>query len=175
MTAMTAWMMPRLPMIRMIAVGSVTYPVAFLACWSLWPDTAAIAAPGDRLSLALQLAVAPAAVLFAMVMSLMRLFDTDRAEDPFAGAESHGFKINARVLQNSIEQAALFVPVLVGLSLRVAPERVKILPILTALWCVGRLLFWIGYRIKLEYRALGFDWTVYSTTIAFGWFAATLF
>jgi uncharacterized MAPEG superfamily protein len=175
MTTMTAWVTPRLPVIRAIAVGSGTWPIMLGLCWNLWPAMPAIEQPSERLLFAVQLAVAPAAILLLMVLSCMRLFDTDRAEDVFANAESMAWKINARVLQNSLEQAALFVPALVGLSIRIAPHQVKALPMLTAIWCVARLLYWIGYRIKLHYRALGFDWTFLTTSLAYGWFLYTLF
>jgi hypothetical protein len=175
MTTLDRWLKPRLPTLRAMAVGAVTWPPALAACWMLWPDVAEVRSVDERLGLALQLCVGPAVVLFVMCMQCMRLFDNDGAEDPFAGAESMQLKINARVFANSLEQAALFMPLLVGLALRVAPEHTKILPISVALWCFGRVAFWIGYRIKIEWRSPGFDWTFLTTTLLLGWFVVTLF
>jgi uncharacterized membrane protein YecN with MAPEG domain len=169
------WIRPRRPTINAIAVGSSSWPIAFVVAWFLWPDSTALVAPMDRISFALQLAVAPALFIALVMASCARLLDTDQAEDVFAGAESYGWKVNQRVLSNSIEQAAMFVPTLIGLSLRVDPAHTKILPILTTLWVTGRVFFWVGYRIKLPYRAVGFDWTFYSFAVAALWFVATLF
>lgn len=176
MTSTTAsWLTPRLPTLRAMAVGATTWPIALWIVWTFWPAMPAPAGQGDRLALALQLAVAPAVVLFVMNNACMRLFDADGAEDPFGNKESMKWRINARVLQNTIEQAAIFLPVLVGLSLRVAPEHMKIVPILTVLWCTGRVMFWVGYRVKIEWRSPGFDWTALTSFLGLAWFVSTLF
>jgi hypothetical protein len=175
MTTLADWMKPRLPTLRVVMIGSLTWPILMLALWFAWPDGPTIAQPLDRLTWALQLAVAPACVLLAMVTACMRLFGPVGCEDPFAGRESRRYQIDARVFSNSIEQAVIFVPILLGLSLRVAPQHAKILPILVVVWCLGRVLFWIGYRIKLEWRSVGFDWTALTAACAVVWFVVTLF
>jgi hypothetical protein len=175
MTTLADWIRPRLPTLRFVMIGSLTWPIVMLALWFAWPAAPTIAQPLDRLTWALQLAVAPAGVLLLMVTSCMRLFGPVGCEDPFAGMESHRYKIDARVFQNTVEQAVIFVPILLGLSLRVAPQHTKILPILVGVWCVGRVLFWIGYRIKVEWRGVGFDWTALTTACGFIWFVVTLF
>lgn len=49
-----------------------------------------------------------------------------------------------------------------------------LLPLLTAIWCVGRLLFWIGYPIDPMYRAIGMDWTSGVLFTTAGLFLASL-
>lgn len=169
------WVSARWSTLRMILVGSLSYPIVFFACWKLWPEVAPIAAPVDRVLFALQLCVAPAAILFWRIFACMRLMDTPGAENPFAGAESHKWKLNSRVLQNTLEQAAIFIPVLLGLAVRLNPAHLKLLPILVTIWCVGRVLFWAGIHKDLTWRAVGFDWTFYSSGLGLGWFVFTLF
>jgi hypothetical protein len=43
-----------------------------------------------------------------------------------------------------------------------------------SLWCLGRLLFWVGYRVAFHFRALGFDWSLSATTVTLGWLGFTL-
>lgn len=173
MTAFGAWFRARWRGLRHIVLGVSTWPLALWAGLAAWPPVPPLDATG-RLHLALQLAVAPAVVLLLMVVACFRLFDTLGAANPLAGKESRRFQVNARVLQNTLEQAAIFVPILLALSLRLAPDDVKVLPVLTALWCVGRLAFWVGYHIEVMARGLGFDWTILTTTLGLGWFVATL-
>jgi hypothetical protein len=114
-------------------------------------------------------------VTLLVVLSCMRLFDTARAEDPFAGAESREWKINQRVLQNTVEQAMIFVPTLFALAVRIDDGMLQLLPIAVALWCAGRLLFWFGYRKSIVWRAPGFDWTLNTTLALLALFVLSLF
>lgn len=167
----SSWLTARKTTFVSIAVGTATYPVALWIAWRAWPEVAPIASAGERVAFAAELLVAVAVVVLLMVSRLFRVFDTAKAEDPFAGAESRRWHINQRVLQNTVEQSMIFVPALLALAARVEPSQVRILPILTALWCAGRLLFWIGYRVRPALRGPGFEWTLYSSMLALGWFA----
>lgn len=66
------------------------------------------------------------------------------------------------VLQNTLEQVVLAVPVHVALAVLLA-SSVPLIVALTALFTVGRLLFWTGYAKGAEGRALGFALTFYPT------------
>lgn len=157
--------------IKGIMVGSVTWPIAFLVAWTQWPT---VAPHVDRVAYALQLAAAPAILFMLMITACMRLFDTPGAENPMLGAESKRHKINSRVVSNTLEQLVLFVVVLLALATRLPPSQLKLLPVATAIWCAGRVLFWIGYHIAPHWRAPGFDWTFYTTSLLAGWFIYTL-
>lgn len=168
------WAAPRHSVLKAISVGTGSFPLAFATAWTLWPAVTPRVEVAERLAFAAELLVAPAVIVMLAVVGCFRLFDTARAEDPFANAESQAWKVNQRVLSNTIEQAWIFVPVLLGLAVRVAPEHQKLLPMATALWCTGRLLFWAGYRLKPEWRALGFDWTMWTSVVLVAWFVFTL-
>ena len=114
-------------------------------------------------------------VALVMMQSLWRITEAPAAEDPFANAESRRWRINQRVYTNTLEQALIFVPVYLGLAIRMAPEHVHMLPAMMAVWCTGRILFWIGFHRTLYARAIGMDWTTVTTFVAAGWFIATLF
>jgi hypothetical protein len=159
---------------RWIAAGLSSAAVVNAAAWLYWPRLDALDQPVDRLLLALQCCAGVGFVALAMLQGLWRLPDRPGAEDPFANAESRGWKINQRVFTNTVEQALIFVPIFLALSIRMAPQHVYMLPALMTIWCTGRLLFWVGYRYSLNARAIGMDWTTVTTMLAAGWFIATL-
>jgi hypothetical protein len=145
---------------RWIAIGWCSFAVVMTVAWLLVPRLEPIAAPLDRLLLALQLTAGPGVVLLLILQGLWRMQDTLEAEaDTLAGKESRRFKINQRVMSNTIEQALIFVPIYVAFAVRMDPEQVFWLPLLMGTWCLARLMFWLGYRLAPHYRAPGMDWT----------------
>lgn len=64
------------------------------------------------------------------------------------------------LLQNTLEQVALAIPVHVALATLVASSAPLIIALAT-LFAVGRLLFWIGYANGARSRAFGFALTFY--------------
>ena len=169
----STWLAARRPTLLAIAVGTASYLVALWIAWRAWPEVAPISSAGERVAYAAELLVAVAVLVLLIVSRLFRTFDNEKAEDPFAGAESHRWQVNQRVLQNTVEQGMIFVPALLALAARLEPSQVRILPILTALWCTGRIFFWIGYRIRPVLRGPGFEWTLYTSLLALGWYGWT--
>lgn len=168
-----AWFKERSQVLKSISVGVVTWPLVIGAAWALWPSVDLPADMSGRLAYGLQLAVWPAFFLLLANIGSMRVFDNAGAEDPFANAETHALKINQRVLQNTLEQMAIFLPLLLALTVRIAPEHARLLPVSVAVWCLGRVIFWIGYRISIYWRGPGFDWTVSTTMLVAGWLVYT--
>lgn len=160
---------------RWIAAGLASGIALNVLAWMYWPRLDALDQSIDRLLLALQCCAGVGFVALVMLQGLWRLPDSPGAEDPFANAESRGWKINQRVFTNTVEQALIFVPIFVGLSIRMDPEHAYMLPALMTIWCAGRFVFWAGYRHSLNARAIGMDWTTVTTAVAAAWFVATLF
>lgn len=157
-----------------IAAGLASGIVLNVAAWLYWPRLEPVEPAVDRVLLALQCCAGVGFVALIMLQGLWRLPDSPAAEDPFANAESRGWKINQRVFSNTVEQALIFVPIFVALSIRIQPEHAYMLPALMTLWCAGRLVFWAGYRHSLNARAIGMDWTTTTSMVAAAWFVATL-
>jgi hypothetical protein len=160
---------------KWVAIGWCSFAVVFTAAWWLTPRLGPIAEPLDRLLFVLQLGAAPGFVLVCMLQGLWRMQDTLEAEDPFANKESLGFRINQRVLTNTIEQTMMFLPILIGFAIRMQPTQVYWLPLLVTFWCVARMMFWIGYRRALHLRAPGMDWTTGTLSVTAVLFVITLF
>ena len=160
---------------RWIAFGLISGIAANAAAWFFWPRLDPIAEPIDRLLLAVQCAAGIGFIALVMMQGLWRLPDTPEAENPFAGGESRGWKINQRTYTNTVEQALIFAPIFLSLSIRMSPEHVHMLPGMMTIWCVGRLLFWAGYRHSLNARAIGMDWTTITAMLAAAWLVITFF
>ena len=157
-----------------IVVGTLTWAAAFAIGLKTLHIAPTLATSAERLGYAVQLLVAVSVLVLLMVSACFRVFDTAAAEDPFANAESEGWRIHQRVLQNTVEQSLIFAPALLGLAVRVDAGHTHVLPLLTILWCAGRVLFWLGYRISPMLRGPGFEWTLFSSLAALGWFVWTL-
>jgi hypothetical protein len=168
-SSISVWIRERRSTLKVVALGTVSWAIVFGAAWMLWP-TASLVPLSDRVSYALQLGAAPAILMLLMTCACLRLFDTPRAEDPRLGAESERFKINQRVLTNTVEQSWIFVPLLLALSPRLSPGQLKLLPIAVSVWCTGRVMFWVGYHVAPHWRAPGFDWTFNTSCLLAGWF-----
>lgn len=64
------------------------------------------------------------------------------------------------VLQNTLEQVVLALPVHVALAVLI-PSSVPLIVALATLFAIGRFLFWIGYAKGARSRAFGFALTFY--------------
>ena len=151
----------------LIAAGSLGGAAIDTVVYALWP-----AMTSDPVRLALWLAAFPALVVYAMFFGCLRMRDSSpaAATDPLAGGESERWKINQRVLSNTVEQCAIFVPITLALATRLDPAHAKILPIATACWTASRIAFWIGYRRGAVWRAPGMAWTHSTTAITIALF-----
>lgn len=175
MSSFAEWLEPRKPVLAWILAGYTTFVLVFGAVWLAAPRLDPIAGATDRLLLAVQLAALPAAVALLMLQGLWRATDTVEAESrPLDGLESPRWKVNQRVLSNTVEQTVIFVPMFVALAVRIDPAYTFALPFLMGVWCVGRLLFWVGYQIQPRARAIGMDWTSSVAMITAGWLLVTL-
>jgi hypothetical protein len=168
----TDWLRPRAKTIKLVTAATLLYPLLYAAAFFSWPAIALGGGETRFIVHATRLAVYPAALLLLMVCACFRLFDTPGAEDAFAGHESARFKIDVRVLQNSVEQTLIFLPSFFALATVVDDAHARLLPMHVALFCLGRVGFWIGYRVAPPLRGFGFETTLYTTLATIGWFFA---
>jgi peptidoglycan/LPS O-acetylase OafA/YrhL len=169
--AIASWVEQRKRTLVAVTIGAVTLIVVALVAWRAWPP---VIEPDNRLAYAVQLAAGPALLLLLMNCACLRLFDTAGAENPFANAESARFRINQRVLTNTLEQTCIFVPLLLALTPRLDEAHLKVLPIAATLWCAGRVMFWAGYHVAPHWRSPGFDWTFCTSVVLAAWFVLSL-
>ena len=77
--------------------------------------------------------------------------------------------INTRFILNTFEQFIAYFIANAGLALYCPLEEARTLLILTALFILGRILFWIGYHKNPYLRAFGFGITFYPIVAAYAW------
>jgi hypothetical protein len=78
--------------------------------------------------------------------------------------------INTRFILNTFEQFTAFLVAISLVALYSPQEEARALPILTTLFLLGRLLFWIGYHENPYLRAFGFGLTFYPTVAIYIWY-----
>jgi hypothetical protein len=77
--------------------------------------------------------------------------------------------INNRFILNTVEQFILYFIGNAGLALYCPPQEARALIVLTALFVLGRILFWVGYHYNPYVRAFGFGITFYPTVAVYFW------
>lgn len=86
--------------------------------------------------------------------------------DGTAPARSRALQVNRTYIQNTTEQTLLLLFAHIGLALVVSHELLRLIPILVALFLIGRITFWAGYHHSAQARAFGFATTFYPTVVS---------
>ncbi|MBS9720918.1 MAPEG family protein [Tianweitania sp. BSSL-BM11] len=143
-----------------MAVAALVTGVALAAAVILSPDT--ITPLPDRLKLVLtcDLFVVLWLALAIGTVARLRFFSVQDIAGSAFTEQSQQIRVASAFLQNTLEQVTLAVPVHLALACLVG-DYDYIFPTLAALFCLGRLLFWIGYKRGARARAFGFALTFY--------------
>ncbi|ALG70534.1 membrane protein [Azospirillum thiophilum] len=158
-----------LPALLLNGSSAVVTVLLFVLLLSLVAPPMGINAPGARMALWARLALWPALVLFAMVFGVMAMRGRTQAFNPIEDPESRGQRVSQRVLANSVEQTAIFLPALAALVATLPVPSMGAAAVATGLFVLGRLLFWAGYLIHPFARAPGMAMTLTVTLIVLGW------
>ena len=124
---------------------------------------------GDRLSLAIQCSIVATfpAVVAITIVAAQRL-----NPDMWVGQRvrpNSSLDINTRFILNTMEQFVLFLVGIGGIALYAPYTEAHSLPVLTSLFLLGRILFWVGYHKNPYLRAFGFGITFYPIVAMFVW------
>jgi len=112
----------------------------------------------------------PGLVLAAMIGRLaQRRFFDDATIDGEPFIPGSGANIDARVLQNTIEQLVLALALWPITGTVLAVDGPGVVVCLGIGFAIARLLFWVGYHVSPPLRAFGFAATFYPTLLGVGW------
>ncbi len=99
--------------------------------------------------------------LFFMLAAIGNARFMSEAIDPTLGKESRRITVDARVADNTLQQFVLFAAGSLALAVNLPPGQLDLIGAVSIVFVVMRLAFWIGYRIRPNYRAFGFAGTAY--------------
>lgn len=147
--------------------------IGALLAWRVLAGLLPVEAAGteaQRLGIGVAALLPGAGVLAAMIVAQMLARAAALVFDPTAGQETRFLLVNQRVITNTVEQFAIFVPALVALAALAEPAQMAAVAALGLVFALARLVFWGGYLVAPLLRAPGMAATV-GVTLA-TWLAA---
>jgi uncharacterized MAPEG superfamily protein len=159
----------QLPFIYVL-VGNLVFSALFFAgtklVWHWVPEDWTL---GDRIAQMIKdavFAILPA-LLAICIVAAQRLDPSmwvGRTAKPNSALD-----INTRFILNTFEQFILYFIGNAGLAIYCPPQEARTLIILTTLFLLGRIMFWVGYHFNPYLRAFGFGVTFYPTVVVYLW------
>jgi hypothetical protein len=152
-----------------VVIAIVAAAVVLGAGWTILPFTPPrVVMPGERLAYAIRVD------LFVLVWLLIaiarvgniRFLSADDIRGSGFAPPSPRLAMASAFLQNTLEQVALAVPAHLALAVSMRGVELVVIPLLAALFSVGRITFWIGYPRGAAARAFGFALTFMPTVLA---------
>lgn len=126
---------------------------------------------GERLAYAAQWNAVAAIPLFMAIIAVGNERFKGPGIDPISGQQSREMMINGRVVDNTVQQYALFATASFAVAAGASGDQVATVGAAAILFVFMRLAFWIGYRIDPLYRAFGMGGTMYLNLLLFGYAA----
>ncbi len=140
-----------------IALGNLAGVAAAVAGFLLLDR--AFAPADDAFVLAAQLIAVPGALVLLLSVCVMAARGLTGAYNPLDDPEPRLFRKSQRILANTVEQTAAFVPLLLALGATLPAADSGALPALTVVFVASRILYAIGYLIHPMGRGFGMSAT----------------
>lgn len=157
--------------ILLSTIGLIIGLLAWRLIESILPVTAA-GTEAERLGVGCATLLPGAVVLALMVLAQILARGAALVLDPTVGQETRFLLVNQRVISNTLEQFAVFVPALLALAAVASPAATPAILALGYVFAGARLLFWVGYLRAPLFRAPGMAATggvTFATLIAACW------
>src|SRR5436190_14610362 len=150
---------------KIVAIGAASGIVAMvLGVWLLTlalPSPRMIGTVAERLAYALKANLVAVLPFFIMIITVANSRFLSEAIDPTRHAESRTMEIDARVVDNTLQQNFVFALATLAVSTLVPLRSLQVVWACTFVFVVARTVFWIGYRINPLFRAPGMSATAY--------------
>ena len=160
--------------------GVTTVAGALGAIWALgvvWVGATQINLPIFSLTPVLLVGFLGPGLFLALMILLMavRRYMTQGLHDGSAGHPSSAADVDAKVLQNTIEQTVLALCLWPAIGFLAADDGPGLIAALAVSFPLSRLAYWTGYRISPPLRMAGFSATFCATIFALVWAFAVWF
>lgn len=146
-----------------MAVALSAFAIAWLAPhdWPIAPDATL------RLTLAASAGLGPALMLSVCIARLAkhRFFTPTDIHGSALTVGSDEARLLQALLQNTLEQSCLALPVYVATGMLAPPAALLLVPTAGLLFVIGRAAFFAGYARGAPARAFGFALTFYPTAL----------
>jgi len=156
------------------AAGAACAILLWRALLDIIPADPAATSMAIRIGIALTALLPGAVVLLLMLAAQMAGRFIARKFDPMAGRDGIFLLRNQRVITNTVEQWAVFVPALLAFAVQTPPAWSAQISALAWVFAAARLAFWIGYIAGPLGRAPGMAATLTvnaGTVLAACWLA----
>ena len=160
--------------------GVLTVAGALGAIWALgvvWVGATQINLPIFSLTPVLLVGFLGPGLFLALMILLMavRRYMTQELHDGSAGHPGSKADVDAKVLQNTIEQTVLALCLWPAIGFLAADDGPGLIAALAVSFPLSRLAYWTGYRISPPLRMAGFSATFCATIFALAWAFAVWF
>lgn len=144
--------------------------VVFISFYSFLPQVAEEVSLVERLKLGIMCLVFPVTLFFLMIVRVgSQRFGNLSADPTKCEANTEGMKVDLRVLSNTHEQLMIFAINILALSVLIPYQFLSLLPIYSGVFVAGRVIFWVGYRRNVLWRAPGFAMSTLPAVIGVGY------
>ncbi|CAH1044897.1 MAPEG family protein [Halomonas sp. TD01] len=144
--------------------------VVFISFYSFLPQVAEEVSLVERLKLGIMCLVFPVTLFFLMIVRVgSQRFGNLSADPTKCEANTEGMKVDLRVLSNTHEQLMIFAINILALSALMPYQFLSLLPIYSGVFVAGRVIFWVGYRRNVLWRAPGFAMSTLPAVIGVGY------
>jgi hypothetical protein len=154
---------------RSMAAAAIVSVAVLAALLLLRPfDMPELATPSARLLYTIKIDALLLAWLGASIANVARrrFFSVEDIAGSGSSDASPPVRRANAVLQNTLEQVVLAFGSHLALAAQLPNRWMIVVPGLTGLFCLGRLLFWLGYQGGAATRAFGFALTFYPSLAA---------
>jgi uncharacterized MAPEG superfamily protein len=160
--------------VKQTAVGrrsSVTIAVISLVMYvlpSYAPRYHTLSSFPERMELVLPCTLLPVATLFLAIINMALFRVHSPADIDAALAEpSKLARVYQSMIQNTLEQTALAIPIYTVAGTILPSSRLVVVPYVAILFFIGRIAFFLGYSRSAPGRSIGFTLTVIPTLLLF--------
>lgn len=107
-------------------------------------------------------------VLLLSVLGVIYDRVTKAVADPLSGCE-HIIQLSKNHLSNTMEQfSIMFLSTIILITFLESPEEMRLVPLYSLLFVIGRILFRVGYGINSGFRVWGIHVNLYSSCFVIG-------
>lgn len=144
-----------------MVIGAIGTPLLFIILYVITPKFGDEVELLDRIRLGLECLVLPAAFFLVTIVRVGSQRFGNPSDNPIrVVANSNSMEVNLRVLSNTHEQVVIFSLNTLALSVLLPYMYLSLLPIYSAVFLVGRVIFWMAYRHNPLWRAPGFAMSI---------------